>query len=71
MCMVLVEKTSQNADFIMYNYVLSKTRFTLDQLIKDLKKYDLDLSDADIKRKVWDLVSSRVIRESFNNYSYV
>lgn len=71
MCQAIIEKTNQNVDFIIYNYLFSKNdySFTIDELVDALKEYNLNLKKEFVRKTIDAYVDVGMINEGISSYS--
>ena len=72
MCKVLVKDSKKNVDFIIYNHLFSQDssyRFTVKQLVLELRQYNLEVSTDYIEKEVKNFVKSGLINQNFRCYS--
>lgn len=71
MCKVIIKDSNQNIEFIIYNHLFSKNiyRFTIDQLVQELRQYNLDLSQDFVQNEIDFFVKSGLINQNFRYYS--
>lgn len=74
MCKVLIKdnKSNKDVDFIIYNHLFSKDssyRFTVDDLVKELRQYNLNLSTEYVEKEVNSFVKSGLLNQNFRCYS--
>lgn len=71
MCVVLLEKPTDNVEFILYNHIFSQKdyRFTIDQLVEELKQYDLCLTSEYVENQINEWVIYGLIDENLNDFS--
>lgn len=70
MCKVILEKDSQNIDFIIYNLLFAKSDycFTTDELLEEIKSYDARISKSTIQIKIDTLISEGLVRQKVGTY---
>lgn len=71
MCMVSVDNTSNYTDFIIYNHIFSKENysFTAKSLKKDLTKYNVNLTESEVQKKISRMVRHGLLNQGVGNYS--
>ena len=71
MCKVIIKDSSQNIEFIIYNHLFSKNtyRFTIGQLVQELRQYNLDLPQDFVQNEIDFFVKSGLINQNFRYYS--
>lgn len=72
MCKVLVKDSKKDVDFIIYNHLFSKDssyRFTVGQLVVELRQYNLEISSEYVEKEVNSFVRSGLINQNFRCYS--
>ena len=72
MCKVLVKDSKKDVDFIIYNHLFSKDssyRFTVRQLVAELRQYNLDVSSEYVEKEVSSFVRSGLVNQNFRCYS--
>lgn len=72
MCKVVVKDSKRNVEFIIYNHLFSKDtsyRFTVKQLVSELRQYDLEVSSEYIEEEVNSFVKSGLVNQNFRCYS--
>lgn len=72
MCKVLVKDSKKDVDFIIYNHLFSKDssyRFTVEQLVNELRQYDLEISFDYVEKEVNSFVRSGLLNQNFKCYS--
>ena len=71
MCKVIVKDSSKNVEFIIYNHLFSHDfyKFTISQLVDELRQYNLELSVEFVKKEVDDFVKAGLVNQSFRCYT--
>lgn len=72
MCKILIKDSRKDADFIIYNHLFSQDlsyTFTINQLVEELRIYNLEVSAEYIKREVENFIKSGLIIQKFRCYS--
>ena len=70
MCQAIIEKSNQNVDYIIYNYLFSKNdySFTIDELVDALKDYNLNLKKEFVKKTIDSYIDIGLIVEGVSSY---
>lgn len=72
MCKVLVKDSKKDVDFIIYNHLFSKDssyRFTIEQLVTELRQYNLEVSSEYVEKEVNSFIKSGLVDQNFRCYS--
>lgn len=72
MCKVIVKDSERNVEFIIYNHLFSKDtsyRFTVTQLVTELKQYELELSSEYVEEEVNTFIKSGLVNQNFRCFS--
>lgn len=72
MCKVLVKDSKKDVDFIIYNHLFSKDssyRFTIEQLVTELRRYNLEVSSEYVEKEVNSFIKSGLVDQNFRCYS--
>ena len=71
MCKVIVKDSNKNVDFIIYNHLFSRNnyKFTVNELVNELKLYNLELSTEYVQKEIDDFIKSGLVNQSFRSYS--
>ena len=71
-CKVLVKDPKKDVDFIIYNHLFSKDssyRFTISQLVAELRQYNVDVSSEYVEKEVSSFVRAGLVNQNFRCYS--
>lgn len=70
MCKVFMGEAEKKLGFVLYNhlYTREKRDFTTIDLIPELKKYNLDVSQAKLQKEIDVLVSNGVVSQRVGHY---
>lgn len=71
MCEVIMQDSSENIEFIIYNHLFSKDtyKFTVSQLVNELHQYNLDLTFEFVQKEIDTFIKSGLVNQNFRNYS--
>ena len=71
MCKVILGDLNNQFSFIIYNHLFSqnKYKFTIPELIDDLKQYNLEFSAADVEKEIRRFIKSGIVKPNFRTYS--
>ena len=71
MCKVVVNDSRSHVDFIIYNHLFSRDsyRFTISQLVEELRDYNLELSQEYVQMEIDYFVQSGLVNQNFRFYS--
>ncbi len=71
MCKVIVKDSSKNVEFIIYNHLFSHDfyKFTISQLVDELRQYNLELSADFVTKEVDGFVKAGLVNQNFRCYS--
>lgn len=71
MCKVVVDKPNEKVEFIIYNHLFSQNnyKFTVPQLMEELKQYTLDLPQEFVQHEVDSMIRLGLVNQSFKQYS--
>ena len=71
MCQVIIADVEKNKEFIIYNHILSKQNcdFTITQLTKELKQYDLNLTNEYVNYVIINkFIRNGLVQQYYNRY---
>lgn len=74
MAKIVVTKkwANENRDFVIYNYLAEKKTVTLEETKEELqRRYDIILTDKEIRQILSDYVKKGVLRPGVRNYKFV
>ena len=71
MSKVIVKDSNKNVDFIIYNHLFSRNnyKFTVNELVNELKQYNLELSTEYVQKEIDDFIKSGLVNQRFRSYS--
>lgn len=71
MCKVVVENPQEKVGFIMYNHLYNrdKASFTVPELTKELRRYNLDLTDDIVQKEVDSFLCDGLVMRKFSGYT--
>lgn len=71
MCKVVLKDPLDNIGFVIYNHLFSKTsyKFTINQLVDELRQYHLYLSQEMVQREIDGFVKAGLLYQNFRSYS--
>lgn len=71
MCKVVLKDPLDNIGFVIYNHLFSKIsyKFTISQLVNELRQYHLYLSQEMVQREIDRFVKAGLLYQNFRSYS--
>lgn len=70
MCKVIIKSPEKKAGFIIFNHLYARTseRFTLQDLLQELVKYGLRMSEKDLQKEIDLLVEDGAVSQRVGYY---
>ena len=59
---------NMSLDFLIYNIISKKRKFTLKELFNEVSQYRNDITEKDIKQEIKELISQGIVRQHIGYY---
>lgn len=59
---------NMSLDFLIYNIIGKKRKFTLKELFNDISQYRNDITEKDIKQRINEYISQGIVRPRIGYY---
>ena len=71
MCKVFIGEAEKRLGFVLYNHLYAREQsdFTTRDLIPELKKYNLDITQENLQKEIDDLVTNGIVSQRVGHYT--